>query len=131
MFNISRAAEYAILFLVKLAKDPQKKPMGLKLAAQQTGLPYKFLSRIALDLKKAGLVKSKEGAGGGYKLSKDPKNISLVEIMKAVEGEKGLVSCIYGKCALNKACWHQKIWQKLQTKIEGEFRKIKLIDLIK
>lgn len=130
MFTLSKAAEYAVLFLAKLAKADKKKPVNLKEVIQGTGLPYKFLSRIVLDLKKAGIVISKEGIGGGYFLAKDPKNISLIDIIEAVEGRKGLVSCIHGECFMEKACLHQKVWQKLQQKLTQEFKRITIKELI-
>ncbi len=130
MFKISKASEYGILFLAHLAKNQEDQPVKLKNITGKTGLPYKFLSRIVLDLKKAGIVKSKEGVGGGYQLKKKPKEISLCMIIKAVEGEKGLVSCISGQCPMEKKCFHKKIWLKLQKILNQELEKIKLSGLL-
>jgi len=130
MFTLSKASEYAILFLVKLAGNKNKKPLNLKQITVKAKLPYKFLSRIVLDLKKAGIITSKEGVSGGYLLKKNPNNISLMQIIKAVEGNKGFVSCIHGQCAMEKPCHHKKVWQKLQQTIEKEFEKVKLSNLI-
>jgi Rrf2 family iron-sulfur cluster assembly transcriptional regulator len=130
MFRISKASEYSILFLAHLAKRRKDKPVKLKNITVKTGLPYKFLSRLVLDLKKAGIIKSKEGIGGGYQFKKKPKEISLCMIIKAVEGEKGLVSCISGQCPMEKKCFHKKTWFKLQKILNQELEKIKLSDLI-
>lgn len=130
MFALSKAAEYAILFLADLAKKEADKPVNLRQITKKTGLPYKFLSRIVLDLKKTKIIKSKEGVGGGYSLARKPKDISLIEIIEAVEGKKGLVSCIHGKCFMEKSCLHKKVWQRLQLNLEKELKKIRLTDLI-
>lgn len=130
MFTLSKATEYAILFLASLAGFDKSKPVKLKEIIFKTALPYKFLSRIVLDLKKAKIIISKEGLGGGYILAKKPKDISLIDILKAVEGKKGLVDCIHGSCLKEKTCLHKNIWQKLQISIEKEFKKIKLLDLL-
>ena len=130
MFNISKASEYAILFLTQLAKNKKKGPVNLEQITNQTGLPYKFLSRIVLKLKKAGLILSTKGAAGGYQLSKNPKQITLIQIIKAVESRTWFVSCLGGKCVLEKSCSHKQIWSRLQKKLNLEMEKIKLSDLI-
>lgn len=130
MFTLSKASEYSILFLTHLAKNKKNKPVNLKSITSKTGLPYKFLSRITLDLKKAKIILSKEGVGGGYTLIKKPKNLSLYQIIKAIEGKKGFVACIHGQCPSAKFCHHKKVWQKLQKIVEKEFEKIKLSHLL-
>lgn len=129
MFTLSKATEYAILFLASLAKNKTDKPVNLRQITKNTGLPYKFLSRIVLDLKKAKIIESKEGVGGGYFLAREPKDISLIDIIEAVEGKKGLVSCIHGECLMEKSCLHKKVWLGLQRKMTQEFGKISLKDL--
>ncbi len=130
MFNISKASEYAILFLTQLAKNKKKEPVNLEQITSQTNLPYKFLSRIVLKLKKAGLIKSTKGAAGGYQLSKNPKQITLMQIIEAVESKTWFVSCLGGKCVLEKSCSHKQIWARLQKKLNLEMEKIKLSHLL-
>jgi Rrf2 family protein len=130
MFNISKASEYAILFLTQLAKNKKPEPINLEQITSRTGLPYKFLSRIVLQLKKAGLIKSIKGAGGGYQLAKKPAQITLRQIIDAVEPKVWFVSCMNGKCALEKSCHHKQIWMRLQNKLNLEMEKVKLSDLL-
>ena len=129
MFQVTRATEYAILLLISLSKKTDK-PLALAKIAKKRGLPLKFLEKIAGQLKKEGILSSKEGTGGGYSLSKQAEEVTLFAILRAVEGRKGLVSCLHGECALDKCCDHRKVWQKLQEKICVEFKKISLKDLI-
>ena len=104
--------------------------LSLRKIAKKRGLPLKFLEKIAVKLKKDGILSSKEGTGGGYYLNKPKEEITLFDILRAVEGKKGLVSCIHGDCALAKCCEHRKVWFRLQEKISSEFKKISLEDLI-
>ena len=127
MFQLSKAVEYAILFLQALKKK-EGKPVSLALIAKSRGLPLKYLERIAGDLKRQNIIKSKEGTAGGYFLAKKPKNITLSEIITSVEGKKGFVTCIYGTCQQEKLCSHKKVWQKLQQALEKELGKISLTD---
>lgn len=126
MLQISKSAEYALLLLLNLKKN---KAISLNQISSKKKLPFKYLEKVASLLKKAKLIKSRQGVQGGYFLAKRKAEISLQEIIKAVSGEKGLVSCLYGNCHLKKNCLHRHIWQKLQEKINKEFEKIKLKDL--
>lgn len=131
MFQLSKSTEYAILFLTKLTGFSKAKPLKLQAASKENHLPYKFLSRIVLNLKKAKIILSKEGVKGGYFLNKPENKINLKQIIQAVEGKKGLVTCIYGNCVLRSKCHHQSIWLRVQRKLNKELEKISLSDLAK
>ena len=86
--QISKKGEYAIKALIELAID-QDKGITVTLindVAQRKGIPQKYLEQILLSLRNAGVLVSKRGVGGGYSLSRSPENISLGEIIRAVEG---------------------------------------------
>ena len=73
--------------------------------AERTGLPQPYLEQILLALKGAGLVKSKRGVGGGYVLSRDPADITLAEIVSAVDGP--IQAGDFGRPHTNGACDHE------------------------
>lgn len=129
MFKLSKATEYAIILLKNL-NEGKGIVLSLGIIAKNNGLPLRFLERVASQLKSKKIIKSKEGLGGGYFLAKNPKLINLREVIKAVEGNKGLVSCIYGKCLSKNKCSHQQVWHKLQIILEKEVAKIKLKDFL-
>ncbi|MFC1711073.1 RrF2 family transcriptional regulator [Patescibacteria group bacterium] len=131
MFKINRATEYAMLLLVSLLTDKSNKPLPLSYIAKTKNLPLKYLEQIALKLKEKKLIKSKQGSGGGYLLTSEVNKISLKKIIEAVEGKKGLVSCIHGECKLESNCLHKKVWLNLQQILEKELEKITLLDLVK
>jgi len=84
--RISAKADYAVRAALELAASPDGMPVkGPKLAEAQ-GIPLQFLEQILLDLKRAGLVRTKRGARGGYWLAHDPAGVSVADVIRAVEG---------------------------------------------
>lgn len=99
---LSKKTKYAIKALVILGKNMDKPPMQISKIAEQERIPKKFLEQILLDLRNAGFLYSKKGAGGGYSLNKDPKDIYLVNILRITDGPIAMVPCaslnFYHKC---------------------------------
>ena len=84
--RISAKADYAVRAALELAASPDGKPVkGTKLAEAQS-IPLQFLEHILLDLKRAGLVKTKRGAHGGYWLADPPATVTVADVIRAVEG---------------------------------------------
>jgi Rrf2 family protein len=86
--NLSAKTEYACLAMLELAKEYESgEPVQLRLIAAEHGIPARFLVQILLQLKGAGLVASTRGAAGGYRLARPPQEISLAEVIDAIEGD--------------------------------------------
>ncbi|MBA2522413.1 MAG: Rrf2 family transcriptional regulator [Solirubrobacterales bacterium] len=84
--RISAKADYAVRATIELATSPDGKPVkGTKLAEAQD-IPLQFLEHILLDLKRAGLVRTKRGARGGYWLAQAPADVTVADVIRAVEG---------------------------------------------
>ena len=90
---LSKKTKYAIKALVVLGKNMNQPPMQIQKIAEEERIPKKFLEQILLDLLNAGYLYSKKGAGGGYSLNKDPKEIFLVHIMRITGGPIAMVPC--------------------------------------
>jgi Rrf2 family protein len=90
---LSKKTKYAIKALVVMGKNIDKPPMQISRIAEEERIPKKFLEQILLDLRNAGYLYSKKGAGGGYSLNKDPKEIYLVSIMRLTGGPIAMVPC--------------------------------------
>jgi Rrf2 family protein len=129
MFQVTRGVEYAVLLLIGIL-EAEASPVSLSFLAGEKGLPFKYLEKIASKLKKEHILQSSPGINGGYYFKKKPADISLQDIVFAVEGRRGLVSCINGKCSLEKGCFHKKVWFDLQTKLLKELKNVKLTDLV-
>lgn len=99
---LSKKTKYAIKALVALGKNEGNPPMQISKIATEEQIPKKFLEQILLDLRNSGFLYSKKGAGGGYALNKDPKEIFLVHVMRITDGPIAMVPCasfnFYHKC---------------------------------
>lgn len=99
---LSKKTKYAIKALVVLGKHADKPPMQISKIAEEEHIPKKFLEQILLDLRNAGFLYSKKGAGGGYSLNKKPEEIFLVQVMRVTDGPIAMVPCaslnFYHKC---------------------------------
>jgi len=128
MLKVSREVDLALLLLTDLAKN--KKSVGLKMWAEKRDLPYRYLSKIAVRLKKKGILKSKEGREGGYRLGKKAKDIKVMEVVKILSGPVAAVKCLTGeKCACSEFCSHRSLMSKLSKAVENQLSKVTIEDL--
>ncbi len=99
---LSKKTQYAFQALMYLAEKSKEKPVLIAEIAKKKKIPLKFLENILLDLKKAGILNSKKGKGGGYFLAKNPKDVQLATVIRLLDGPISLVSCVslyfYEKC---------------------------------
>ena len=91
--------------LLSLAMHADGTPTSVRDIADRTALPQPYLEQILLAVKGAGLVRSKRGVGGGYVLARDPKDITLAEIVSAVDGPIEVGD--FGRPHQNGACDHE------------------------
>lgn len=86
--RLGHTTKYALEALAYLIRTHARDEWGqIAEIARTHGIPRKYLEQVLLDLKNAGLVESKKGQGGGYRLSRRPDEISLGEVLAAVQGE--------------------------------------------
>jgi Rrf2 family protein len=99
---ISQKAKYAIKALARLAEEPAAAPLQIEEIARDEALPRKFLEHILLDLKRKGIVSSRRGRAGGYVLVKRPAEITIGQILRAIDGPIAPLPCIsrtaYRRC---------------------------------
>lgn len=104
--KVSTRGDYASRALLSLAlRSGSTQPTSVRDIAERTGLPQPYLEQILLALKGAGLVRSKRGVGGGYVLARSPEEISLGQIVSAVDGP--IVAGDFGEPHQNGACDHE------------------------
>ncbi len=133
MFNISTKSDYGLIVMVELAKKYQKDYLSLSEIAKDKKLSSAYLVQIIQPLIKAKLIESKEGKGGGYKLLKAPTQISLLEIIEALEGPANLVKCLRDtktKCSCFFDCDMKRIWPAIIEDVKSVLNKRRLSDLI-
>ena len=104
--KVSTRGDYASRALLSLAlHGGLSTPTSVRDIAERTGLPQPYLEQILLALKGAGLVRSKRGVGGGYVLARDPEQITLGQIVSAVDGP--IQAGDFGEPHQNGACDHE------------------------
>lgn len=103
--KVSTRGDYASRALLSLALHQGDGPTSVRDIAERTGLPQPYLEQILLALKGAGLVKSKRGVGGGYVLARSPGEISLAQIVSAVDGP--IQAGDFGEPHTDGACDHE------------------------
>ena len=103
--KVSTRGDYACRALLSLAIHANGTPTSVRDIADRTALPQPYLEQILLALKGAGLVRSKRGVGGGYVLARDPEEITLAQIVSAVDGP--IVVGDFGEPHQNGACDHE------------------------
>lgn len=90
---LSKKTKYAFHALSYLGKQENKYPVLISDVAKKTGVPKKFLESILLDLRKAGVLNSKMGKGGGYYLLKDANDVLLSDVIRMFNGPIALLPC--------------------------------------
>jgi Rrf2 family protein len=99
---LSQKARYALRALLHLVEHGGSRTIQVGEMAEMQMIPRKYLEFIMVDLKKAGLVTSRRGPGGGYVLSRPANEISFVEVIRAIDGPIALVPCasenFYARC---------------------------------
>jgi Rrf2 family protein len=91
---LSRKAKYGIKAMIVLGKRYGSHPVLISEIAREELIPQKFLEAILLDLKKHRFLESKKGKGGGYFLSRNPKEINMGEIIRVLDGPLAPVRCV-------------------------------------
>ena len=106
--KVSTRGDYAARALLSLALHGIERPTSVKEIAERTNLPQPYLEQILLAVKGAGLVRSKRGVGGGYVLARPPQEISLAEILAAVDGPLTRLPDVHDHCEGH--CVLQEVW---------------------
>lgn len=129
MITISKKVEYSANFLGFLSKNKGKN-VSLTEVSKKMHLPYRFLSQLASDLKRGGLVISQEGKGGGYQLNEGWDKKTLYDLVESLGENRALVACLGGNgCQRMGECRQRNFWQKVGNSWQQELKKIKLKEI--
>lgn len=131
---MSTRGDYASRALLSLALHPDESgPTSVRDIAERTGLPQPYLEQILLALKGAGIVRSKRGVGGGYTLAREPSQITLGEIVSAVDGPIAVGD--FGEPHQDGACDHEgqcvllAVWAGISSRIRNHLDSFTLADI--
>lgn len=140
MAHLTASVEYGLHSLLWLV-NAQGAPLSSRDLAEFQGLSQSFLAKIFAKLEKAGILDATEGVRGGYLLARKPEDISFLEVVDAIEGEKPLFDCqnIRGRCALfsdsppawamNGVCSVHAVMLRAEKAMRDELARVSLADL--
>jgi FeS assembly SUF system regulator len=128
MIRITRQTDYGILLLSHLASGPMKEVHTAKDAARRSGIPLPMASKILKALAKGGLLLSHRGVKGGYSLSVHPDQISIAEVIQALEGPIGITECSFnpGACEQEGTCPVRSNWLRISVAVREALDRIPL-----
>ncbi|MCD6080111.1 MAG: hypothetical protein DRP73_02280 [Candidatus Omnitrophota bacterium] len=131
--KLSTRARYGVRMMLELGVNYGKGPTYLREVAEKEDISEKYLSQLVLPLKSANLITAERGIKGGYILKKSPENITLREIVEALEGKLSIVPCINEPALCNRVslCVTRDVWKKVEEAIISTLEKITLQDLVK
>ena len=130
--KITAQARYALRILLDIAVHDDGAPRPIKDIAAAQGISEKFIGRIVIPLRQAGLLATVRGAKGGLQLGRFPDKITLLDIVEAVDGPLSLVHCLSrpGVCVRQGRCAAENAWSGVNEALAGALRNVRLSDVV-
>jgi Rrf2 family iron-sulfur cluster assembly transcriptional regulator len=122
--QITRQADYAIRAVLFLSKLEPGERAATNLVAREESIPPSFLAKIISQLSIAGLLHTSRGARGGVMLAREPRDISLLDVVEAIDGPITLNECVLEPeaCQAGKDCPLREVWCDAQDELVGRLR---------
>lgn len=121
--HLTKKIDYGIMLLTYLAKCKKGESVSIKSIAEEKGLSFSFLQKVARLLQKAKFIQAERGKYGGYTVKKDPKKLSIIEIIEAIEGPIAIVPCVKERCARQDCCDIRIGLKRINNDLEAYFKK--------
>lgn len=128
--KLSAKSRYGLRACYELAIKLHDGPIALTSLIEATGTTLNYLEQIMILLKKADIVKADRGVQGGYYLSRTPDEISVGDILRALEDGLKIVDCIEGDCTEKCLCPTHNVWQKMYDSLSSMLNSYTLQDMI-
>lgn len=130
--QITRQADYAVRTVLHLAKMGDSERAATRTVAAEQNIPPSFLAKIISQLAIAGLLHTSRGARGGVTLARDPKDITLLEVVEAIDGPIQLNVCVGsdGACIFDEDCPIRSVWCNVQTELVTRLKGTSFGDLL-
>lgn len=126
--NINQECDYAFRIILMLCKEGLDNKLDAKSLSEQGSIPLRFLLKLTRKLTQARIVKSYRGVNGGYAITKDPKDITLKDVVEAIQGPIIINRCVYDEkaCSANKTghCSIHKALCNIQNTMLNELSKV-------
>jgi FeS assembly SUF system regulator len=133
MVRLSKLTDYGMVLMSCFARGRPESLRSARDLAAESGLPLPTVSKVLKELLQSGLLVSHRGIQGGYRLAKEPREISLAEIIAALEGPLAWTECstdASGLCELEACCAIKRNQRMISQAVKGVLEKLMLSDLI-
>ncbi len=129
--QITREGDYGIRSVLYLARQPFKKISFVNEISEEYKIPRSFLAKILQKLVKAKVVRSYRGVKGGFSLAKQARDISVLNVLEAIEGKLALNICLLDKklCNFSRHCPVSAVWATAQSKVVEVLNKSNFEDM--
>jgi Rrf2 family protein len=130
--QITRQADYAVCAVLYLAQINNGEKVPTSIIAKEQRIPAPFLAKIISQLSIAGLLNTSRGARGGVILAREPKDITLLEVLEAIDGPIQLNECVAeeGCCSFEGSCPVRSVWCEIQDGLVGRLKKTDFAQLL-
>ncbi len=129
--RLTTKGRYAVTAMLDLALNAKDRPITLADISQRQGISLSYLEQLFSRLRRQDLVSSARGPGGGYRLSRNADEISVAQVIAAVDEKVSVTRCGgKGDCQNGEACLTHKLWCSLSDQIQGFLTGISLGDLV-
>ncbi|HYE24160.1 MAG TPA: Rrf2 family transcriptional regulator [Clostridia bacterium] len=131
MLKLTKKADYGLIAMRHLAENSAVGACSAKDVAELYGIPQEALAKILQKLAKSKLLHSQQGTNGGYVLARDPREISALEVIRAIEGPLFITSCSSSKgdCSQSERCTVREPLRKVSRTIEEVLGKLTIWEL--
>ena len=131
MFRLNRLTDYAVVVMSQMSLRGEELRSAQQIS-DDTAVPLPTVSKLLNLLGRAGLVIAQRGAAGGYTLSRSPEQISVAQIIQALEGPIALTACVDGaveSCEVASLCPMRGNWNKVNAAIQDALTSVSLADM--
>jgi Rrf2 family protein len=124
--QITRQADYALRAVIYLARLGTEERAATSQIAQEQRIPPSFLAKIVSQLSVAGLLQTSRGARGGVALAKRPEDITILDVVEAIDGPILLNECVAcgGVCSFGDTCPMKPVWQNTQKQLVQQLQNV-------
>lgn len=131
MLKLTKKADYGLIAVRHLAANADLGACSAKDLAEMYSLPQEALAKLLQKLTKAGLLQSQQGTNGGYTLARDPRSISALDVIKALEGPLFMTSCTTakGSCEQTSRCTVREPLRKVSKSIEDVLGRLTIAEM--
>jgi Rrf2 family protein len=127
--RLTAKSEYGVLALIDLASSAGEAPASARGVAERQAIPTKFLEQLLVSLRKAGIVTARRGARGGFSLGRPAEEITVLDVVEALEGPLRPSLCDGGSCARDGVCAAASVWERASAALGDVFRTTTIADL--